>query len=299
MQKDTNIVFLTAMFLVLFTLILLNVTPVKSAPTNHIVFSEIQIAGLTANDEFIELYNPSTTPVDLTGWNVKKKAGGATATATNLVSTMSGTINGHGFYLLVNEDSPSSSAADLTYKASISTNNTLILNDNSLQLIDKVGMGTATDSETADAPAPATGKSIERKANSSSTSDSMKIGGVDELLGNGEDSDDNSLDFVLRDLPQPQNSTSSPEPVFATDTPTPSPTPTASPEPTDSPEPSDSPTPTASASPTPTATPTTSPTPPSPTPTPKPVIRFTCSVRFVRLNFGFFSLQIPRLICSF
>jgi hypothetical protein len=33
----------------------------------RIVFSEIKISGATANDEFVELYNPLDEDVDLTG----------------------------------------------------------------------------------------------------------------------------------------------------------------------------------------------------------------------------------------
>jgi len=39
----------------------------------------------------------------------------------------------------------------------------------------------------------------------------MYTGGVDELKGNSSDSDNNSSDFILRNISQPQNSGSSAE----------------------------------------------------------------------------------------
>ncbi|MFH1048473.1 MAG: lamin tail domain-containing protein, partial [Patescibacteria group bacterium] len=46
----------------------------ESAP--HLVISEIQIAGVTADDEFIELYNPTDMAVDLLGWSIQYRGGG-------------------------------------------------------------------------------------------------------------------------------------------------------------------------------------------------------------------------------
>jgi hypothetical protein len=86
----------------------------------------------------------------------------------------------------------------------------------------------------------------------------------DEFKGNGEDSDNNSNDFIVRATAQPQNSASSTEPASVTPTPTSSITPTVTPLST--------PTPTITITPTPTLTPTPTATPtPTSTPTPTPV----------------------------
>lgn len=79
--------------------------------------------------------------------------------------------------------------------------------------IDVVAWGNVSHvKEGTEANAPGSGKSIERRARSSSTSTSMGPGGVDEFKGNGYDSDDNSNDFVLRETPESQNSSSPQEP---------------------------------------------------------------------------------------
>jgi phosphatidylserine/phosphatidylglycerophosphate/cardiolipin synthase-like enzyme len=83
--------------------------------------------------------------------------------------------------------------------------------------VDKVGWGTAIDPEGGSvAPAHAGGNSIERKANATSTLDSLAAGGRHELLGNGQDTNNNGNDFVNQTHGRrPQNSTNAPEPAFA------------------------------------------------------------------------------------
>jgi phosphatidylserine/phosphatidylglycerophosphate/cardiolipin synthase-like enzyme len=59
--------------------------------------------------------------------------------------------------------------------------------------------------------------SIERKALATSTADSLAAGGAHELLGNGQDTDNNGADFVTQTHGRnPQNTLSPAEPGFAT-----------------------------------------------------------------------------------
>jgi hypothetical protein len=48
-------------------------------------------------------------------------------------------------------------------------------------------------------------QSFERKATVGSTTASMAAGGVDATRGNGVDSDNNAVDFVMRDTRGPQS----------------------------------------------------------------------------------------------
>src|SRR3990170_744141 len=63
---------------------------------SHIVISEIQVGGSVANDEFVELYNPTGDAVDLTGWRLRKEG----PSPLNLVLSMSGVIAPHGYFLI-------------------------------------------------------------------------------------------------------------------------------------------------------------------------------------------------------
>ncbi len=225
---------------------------VVHAATDHVVISEIQVGGAAAADEFVELYNPTLSDVDLTGWRLRVGA------STNLVASMSGVIKGQGYILIANPAFTTIPVTpDFVYSASsssITANSYISLlrktGTSSFATEDLVGMGTATSFEGVSVGAPAANKSIER-------------------LPVEDDTDDNSVDFSLRDNPAPQNSlitTTTPTPtVTPTPTETPTPTPTTAVEPT--PTPTVTPTITPTNEPTPTNTPTPTPTIAIPTPT--------------------------------
>lgn len=291
----------------------------SAAPASHIVISEIQIEGTTITDEFVELYNPTEGIVDLTGWTLYRKTA-ASASAETPLATISGTISPHGFLLIANTGYDGIVSGDLIYSGqNVSDNNSVLLRNASSLLIDLIGMGTSNTSETITIPNPIDNRSIERKAISSSTPNDMATGGAHALLGNGEDTDNNSLDFVRHASPNvsdPQNSLSAVEPV---PTPTPTVTPTISPSPTITPIPTEEPTPTPTIEPTPTPTdeptPTPSPTPeisptPSgiltptptafPTPTPRIIARWpniTCFLTSNTMRIMGFRFKIPSVKC--
>lgn len=140
--------------------------------------------------------------------------------------------------------------ADLIFTSnSIAANNTILLYDQTQTLVDRVGIGSgSTDPEsTGAADLSNNGKSLERKPGESNP-----------LAGNGDDTDNNFNDFVIRDVPEPQNSKSDKEPqITPTEellpTETPIPTPTAEvPTPTEEIQPTETPTPTSVHTPTPT-----------------------------------------------
>jgi hypothetical protein len=283
-------------FLIASLLLLVKSSPQNKAyadPADHIVISEVQITGGTPDDEFVELYNPTGNDVLLDGWRLTRK--NSSGTEANLVASLSGTISAHGYFLIGHGTGYDGAVAlnqDYSAASNALTNDFIVLlySDASVTLVDKVGMEDATDFETAVFPNnPAANGSIERKAKSNSTTESMGSGGDDELLGNSEDTDNNANDFVLRETSGPQNS-ESPTETLAEETPTPTPTPTD--EPTATPTPTDEPT----ATPTPTTEPTNT---PAPTPPPSniiavfPLSRHICVLRKTYMGF----MMIPKLTC--
>ena len=273
-----------------------HVSPVQSAPASHIVISEVEIRTLAnADDEFIELYNPTDSNISFSGWRLTKKTAGGTQ--SNLIASMSGAIVSHGFFLIASNVYTGSAAADRSYASSsaIAANNAVLLySDAGVTLVDKVGIGGASDFEDSPTATPSSGQSVERKASGSSTMESMTTG-ADQFLGNSEDNDNNSSDFILRDLPQPQNSQSAVEPASVTPTPTISVTPTVTPTPTLTLTPTATPTPTISLTPSPTATMT-----PTPTSTSHPIRRFSvsCSFRYTFMHIMSFHIKIPHISCK-
>ncbi len=68
---------------------------------NHLVISEMQVAGVDSGDEFIEIYNPTETPVSLNGWSIQYISG----SSENIFSSKknfypTSTIPAKGFFLI-------------------------------------------------------------------------------------------------------------------------------------------------------------------------------------------------------
>ncbi len=169
--------------------------PPPQVPLKNILINEIQVAGETVGDEFIELYNPNTVDVDLADFSLKKKT--STGTESNLVSagSFSGIIKASGFFLIAPQDDADGTKnytglelPDLRFSGktfSIASNNTVLLYNKEGILLDKVGFGEASDFEAAPAVNPDASQSIERK----------KI---------AQDSDNNATDFTLSEYPTPK-----------------------------------------------------------------------------------------------
>ncbi|MEH3114870.1 lamin tail domain-containing protein [Pedobacter terrae] len=194
------------------------------AATTHVVISEVYggggNTGATYKNDFIELYNPGNTAVDLIGWSVQYL--NATGTGTWAKTDLTGSIPAKSFYLVqeavgaggtVNLPTPDAigtlTLSGTTGKVILSNSNTLLTgaNPSTAAVVDKVGFGpTATGFETAPTPAISNTTAIERKASATSTAATLAVGGAEEFNGNGYDTDNNSTDFVVT-APNPQNST--------------------------------------------------------------------------------------------
>jgi len=247
-----------------------------------------------STDEFIELYNPTAATVELTGWKVVKLT--ASGIPTILAASLSGILQPNSYFLLAHENSTATESADFIFNnGSLASNNTVVLYENDgVTVADLVGMGTATASESATIGNPPNGKSIERKALATSSAQSMMIGGVDEFLGNGFDSNNNAVDFIVRDNPEPQNSFDV-EPLL---TPTPTPMQTATPTQIP-PSPTSTPTviPTVTMMPLPTLMPTPTLTP---LPTPQQPFRFfimACHTFYRTFHFFGRMIHWPYIAC--
>lgn len=82
-----------------------NVSPTQENIRGNILISEIMV-GIEGNSsyEFIELFNPTINPIDLTGWSIKKKS--STGSESTLVSSSrfeGKTIPPNKYFLLANE----------------------------------------------------------------------------------------------------------------------------------------------------------------------------------------------------
>lgn len=231
-----RMVVLASVMLVLQPLLGLAVLPASTyaAVANHIVISEVQDSqgGTDQYDnEFVELYNPTAVAIDLNATGIKMHIrDGSGADEYKTLTFVRNMIPANGFFLIAatpdadptTPDYATTIGADATYVAGVGVNklgsNGGVYISNSETnavgtIYDKVGWGIQPlggFENTAYTPTIPFDQSIERKANTDSTSGTMS--GTDALKGNAWDTDVNSADFVARTTPDPQNSLSAAEP---------------------------------------------------------------------------------------
>ena len=178
--------------------------------TSHLVISEIQTngdGGTPADDEFVELYNPTSSPVSISGWSLQYRSTSGTFLKQNVTT---GTVPAYGFYLMARAAYNGSPAADLIYNqfsmsgsagsVFLVNNQVLLTTCSSAAIVDQVAYGSGTNlcpETTASTPAPAANGSIERAP-----------GNSNPPCGNGTDTGNNSADFLPRTTSQPQSSAS-------------------------------------------------------------------------------------------
>ena len=196
-------------------------TPPSVTPTpqiaNHVVISEVQLgeSGVGNSDhDFVEFYNPTSTPFDLNGHRLVRRTGSSPSDDTIKSWITTAIIPAHGFYLWASSDDgyATTISADASTSDNIATANSIALRfglENAGTIIDQLSWNSASQSlkeGTEFSPDPGDNESLERKAYTSSTATSMGSGGTDETKGNGFDANNNLTDFYIRAISQPQNS---------------------------------------------------------------------------------------------
>jgi hypothetical protein len=183
----------------LFSLVIHRADTVRATSTT-VVISEFRTRGVNgAADEFVELYNVSSAPVNIGGWKING-SNNAAGTSTRATITANTTIGAGCYYLVTN-----SSASGGPYSGTVAGNQTFsvgITDDGGIALltvanaiVDQVGMsaGSAYKEGTVLAPLTTTGtnRSYERKPGGSA--------------GSSTDTDNNSADFQINSTSNPQN----------------------------------------------------------------------------------------------
>ena len=194
----------------------------RAQMANHVVISEFATLGATANaaGEFVEIYNPTSQAVNISGWALQYQS--ASGSSYNpLVTVPEGTVMPPKSYFLFTSPTWSGTpAGDVSWGASgLADNGNIRIVNASGTPVDRVGYGSGNNPEGAAAPnhgETANDNSVERKASASSTAASLAAGGAEEFAGNGWDSNNNAADFVAQTGGRhPQSSKSGSEPLSA------------------------------------------------------------------------------------
>ena len=202
--------------------LLLTISMLRAQVANHVVISEFATRGATANaaGEFVEIYNPTSQAVNISGWTLQYQS--ASGSSYNGLATVpDGTVMPpKSFFLFTSPTWAETPGGDVSWGASgLADNGNIRIVNASGTPVDRVGFGSGNDPEGSPAPNHGTSgnnNSVERKASAASTAASLGSGGAEEFAGNGWDTDNNAADFVEQTGGRnPQNSASGAEPLSA------------------------------------------------------------------------------------
>jgi uncharacterized protein (TIGR03437 family) len=167
----------------------------------QLLISEFRTRGPSgASDEFVEIYNPTTSTLTIGGLRIRASNG--SGTSSDRAAITAGTALGPGcHYLLANSSSAGFSgsvAANQTYGTGIADDGGIAITaSNGTRIIDAVGMSSGSAYKEGATLAPLAGNSAQ--------SYERKPGGT---FGNGIDTNNSAGDFTLTTPSNPQNSSS-------------------------------------------------------------------------------------------
>jgi hypothetical protein len=206
--------FLTALLLVSTLLPSSLVGKASAEQANYVVISQVYggggNSGAPYKQDFVELYNPTDQPIELTNWQIQYTSSTGAFSSTSNAAAINKTIPAHS-YLLIVLSAGAGAATDITALADVTaginmsgTNGKVRIVDADKNVIDLVGFGSANEFE---------GTKGTNTLSNSTSAQRRPYAKVDPALGKGNawDSNDNAADFYVGPVAAPKNSLSTPE----------------------------------------------------------------------------------------
>jgi len=172
---------------------------------------QVEGDGVSAmEDEFVELYNPTASPISLAGKSLQWKTNAGSAMYFLHAFGAGVTVPAHGWFLLARAGYDGPVPADqlnASFPLANVVGNLFLVSDTVLlsgacpslaTVIDKLSYGTGACPESVAAPQPPPNDSILRRPGA--------------VCGNGQDTNNNAADFALQSPATPRNTASPPQP---------------------------------------------------------------------------------------
>ncbi|CAH2713611.1 hypothetical protein BACCIP111895_00747 [Neobacillus rhizosphaerae] len=221
--KRMTSMFMTALLLISTFLPSGLIGKAHAEQADHIVISQVYGAGGNANSvykyDFIELYNPTSSPISLEGWSVQYASkAGTFSTAPSATTNLSGTIPANGYYLIQEAAGAGTQPAlpipaDVTGSIAMSGTDAkvalvhgldAITDKRDSKVVDFVGYGAANEFE---------GSGSVKISSNDKSGQRRPYANVDPAPGKGNawDTDDNTADFYVGAVAAPRNTAIAPE----------------------------------------------------------------------------------------
>lgn len=146
-----------------------------TTPANHIVINEVSLLG-TSPEEWVELFNPTNSPIDINGWSISDNSG------SDIISNISNTtqIPSNSYAVILTQNSTVTNIPSSALQIHVSTNdigsglnNTggdrVVLKNGSNSIVDKMSYGNDTTAFIGPPGIPSNGKTISRIPNGKDT----------------------------------------------------------------------------------------------------------------------------------
>lgn len=154
---------------------------VDAGCSGKVVINELKTGGSSATDEFIELYNPNSCTITMSGWDLMYSSDSGSTPSSIASLTSAHTIKPNGYFILAGGGYAGTKDIALTSGLK-DTGARIAIVDASKKVLDSLGYGSLSGGNTyvegTAAAAPAVNKSIGRKPD-------------------GKDTDNNSADFSV------------------------------------------------------------------------------------------------------